>query len=222
MQSLLDFDLSYAQPLLGLDEVGLGCIAGPVVAAGVILPDDYVLKRLLLESGIKDSKRLSSSKRQSALEAIMSSGASVFISSVSAEVVDELGLPVCLDRLYREIISEALNEQRVRTILLDGSRIPNISYTLETVIKGDNKSLSIAAASIVAKEHRDKVMLELSQDPELSKYGWDKNSGYPTKDHLRALESSGPSSNHRMSTKTLRPYRSSRTTPGGRGFLREG
>jgi len=219
MQSLLDFDLSYAQPLLGIDEVGLGCIAGPVVAAGVILPEDYVLKRLLLESGVKDSKRLSTSKRQCALEAIMSSGAAVFISSVTASEVDNLGQAVCLDRLYREIISEALKDNRARTILLDGSRSPNIPYVLKTVVKGDNRSLSIAAASIVAKEHRDQIMLNLSRDPELSKYGWDRNNGYPTRDHIEALSKSGPSSRHRMSTKPLAAYRSSKTTPGGSGFL---
>ena len=221
MQSLLDFDLSYAQPLLGIDEVGLGCIAGPIVAAGVVLPEDYSLKKLLLECGVRDSKRLSASRQQSVLEAIKASGASVFISSASPQEIDHFGLGLCMDRVYRSVITEAFRSSRIRTVLLDGSRTPNISYTLKTIVKGDDKSLAIASASIVAKEYRDKVMLKFGEDPEFAKYGWCKNKGYPTREHLEALRRLGPSAAHRMSTKSLAPYRSSRTTPGGRGLLVE-
>ena len=217
--SLLDFDLSLPQPLLGIDEVGLGCVAGPIVGAGVILPDDYVLQQLLLECGIKDSKRLSPSKRRAALEAIMSSGAAFFISVIPARVIDRLGLSVCIDRMYREVITQALSDRRVQTILLDGSREPSTPYNLKTVVKGDDKSLSIAAASIVAKEHRDKVMFEFSEQDEFRGYGWSKNKGYPTADHVASIKRLGPSSLHRMSTKTLSSYRSSKITPGGKGLL---
>lgn len=217
--SLLDFDLSMPQPLLGIDEVGLGCIAGPIVGAGVILPDDYVLQQLLLECGIKDSKRLSPSKREAALEAIVSSGAAFFISVIPAKDIDRLGLPVCIDRMYREVITQALSDQRVRTILLDGTREPNTPYNLKTVVKGDDRSLSIAAASIVAKEHRDKAMLKFSEEEEFRGYGWSKNKGYPTADHVASIKKLGPSSLHRMSTKTLSSYRSSNMTPGGSGLL---
>ena len=219
MTSLLDFDLSMAQPLLGIDEVGLGCVAGPIVGAGVVLPDDYVLKQLLLDCGVKDSKRLSPSKRESALEAIVSSGASLFISVVSANDIDRFGLPVCIDRMYREVITKSLTNSVVRTILLDGSRRPNTPYSIKTVIKGDDKSLAIAAASIVAKQHRDQLMTKFCEQEEFRGYGWSKNKGYPTADHVDSIRRLGPSSKHRMSTKTLTPYRSSSITPSGRALL---
>ena len=217
--SLLDCDLSMPQPLLGIDEVGLGCVAGPIVGAGVILPDDYVLQQLLLDCGVKDSKRLSPSKREAALEAITSSGAAFFISVIPAADIDRLGLPVCIDRMYREVITLALSDRRVQTILLDGTREPNTPYNLKTVVKGDNRSLSIAAASIVAKQHRDRVMVKFCEQDEFRGYGWSKNKGYPTADHVASIERLGPSSLHRMSTKTLSSYRSSSTTPGGKGLL---
>lgn len=221
-KSLIGFDLDHLQPILGIDEVGLGCVAGPIVAAGVVLPEDLTLKKLLVDSGVKDSKRLTPARRKIALEAIESSGAHIFIASATAQQIDEIGLPACLDRAYRSIISECLQNHRIRTILLDGSRNPRIQYSLKTVVKGDSKSLSIAAASIVAKEHREQMMHSLSDSEEFAKYGWDKNSGYPTKDHLQAIKSHGPSSKHRMSTRPLAAYRSSSTTPGGKGFLNGG
>ncbi len=220
-ESLLDFDLRHLQPLLGMDEVGLGCIAGPIVAAGVVLPDSYGLKEMLVQAGVRDSKRLSYGRREAALKAIQSSGAKIFIASKKAQEIDRLGLGLCLDRMYRSIITAAMAQVGVKTILLDGCRKPVSCYSLTTIVGGDDRSLSIAAASIVAKQHRDALMREGSSRSDIYKYGWDKNKGYPTKEHLIALEGNGPSPQHRMSTKPLRGYLSSKTTPGGSGLLEE-
>jgi len=212
---LLNFDQTLPQPLLGIDEVGLGCIAGPIISAGVILPKDYALKRLLIKSGVRDSKKISPERRSIAFEAIVSSGASCFTSIVCAADIDNLSLNVCVDRTYREIISKALASQRVKTILLDGSRKPRIDYQVKTLIGADDISLAVAAASIVAKHHRDGFMLKLCEDKEFRGYGWSRNKGYPTREHKKALAKLGPTSRHRMSTKSLKRYRTSTTTPLG-------
>lgn len=178
----------------GCDEVGRGCLAGPVVAAAVILPLDY--KHELLT----DSKQLSKLKRERIREDILKDAISYAISEVSHEEVDKinvlkasfLGMHRSLDRL----------NQLPELILVDGNRfIPYKSIPHECIIKGDGKYMSIAAASILAKTYRDDLMEKLSfSHPE---YGWETNVGYPTKQHRKAIEKYGITPYHRKSFRLL-------------------
>jgi len=178
----------------GCDEVGRGCLAGPVVAAAVILPLDY--KHNLLT----DSKKLSKTKRETIKMDILNDAIAYAISEISNDVVDKinvlqaslLGMHKALDQL--NLLPEF--------ILVDGNKfIPYRNIPHQCIIKGDGKYLSIAAASILAKTHRDDLMEKLSNThPE---YGWERNVGYPTKQHRNAIAKYGITPYHRRSFKLL-------------------
>ena len=178
----------------GCDEVGRGCLAGPVVAAAVILPLDY--KHNLLT----DSKKLSKTKRETIKIDILNDAIAYAISEISNDVVDKinvlqaslLGMHKALDQL--NLLPEF--------ILVDGNKfIPYRNIPHQCIIKGDGKYLSIAAASILAKTHRDDLMEKLSNThPE---YGWERNVGYPTKQHRNAIAKYGITPYHRRSFKLL-------------------
>ncbi len=178
----------------GCDEVGRGCLAGPVVAAAVILPLDY--KHNLLT----DSKKLSKTKRETIKIDILNDALGYAISEIPNEVVDKinvlqaslLGMRNALDQL--SLLPEF--------ILVDGNKfIPYRNIPHQCIIKGDGKYLSIAAASILAKTHRDDLMEKLSNThPE---YGWERNVGYPTKQHRNAIAKYGITPYHRRSFKLL-------------------
>lgn len=178
----------------GCDEVGRGCLAGPVVAAAVILPQDYKHKFLT------DSKQLSKKKRELIKKDIINDAVSFAIAEISNEEVDKInvlkasfvGMHRALDQLVK--IPEL--------ILVDGNRfIPYKSIPHQCIIKGDGKYLSIAAASILAKTYRDDLMVRLSElHPE---YGWERNVGYPTKEHRKAIEKHGITPYHRKSFRLL-------------------
>ena len=178
----------------GCDEVGRGCLAGPVVAAAVILPINYKHKLLT------DSKQLSKSKRTSLKEDIIRDAISYAISEVNNEEVDKinvlkasfLGMHRALDQL----------SQIPQLILVDGNRfIPYKGIPHKCVIKGDGKYLSIAAASILAKTYRDELMEKLAKTHQ--EYGWERNVGYPTKQHRAAIEKYGITPYHRKSFRLL-------------------
>ena len=178
----------------GCDEVGRGCLAGPVVAAAVILPLKYEHKLLT------DSKQLSKAKREIIREDILKDAIAYAIAEVHNEEVDRinvlkasfLGMHRALDQLTK--IPEL--------ILVDGNRfIPYKEIPYECIIKGDGKYLSIAAASILAKTYRDELMEKLSISH--PKYGWERNVGYPTKEHRAAIEKNGITPYHRKSFRLL-------------------
>ena len=174
----------------GCDEAGRGCLAGPVYAAAVILPLDF--KNALLN----DSKQLSEKKRYELRPLIEAEAIAWAVGIVSAEEIDRINiLKASFLAMHRAVDQLAVRPEH---LLIDGNRFtpyPDISHT--TVIKGDGKYLSIAAASILAKTYRDDYMDSLSKD--FPCYQWEKNKGYPTKAHREALQINGASVHHRKS-----------------------
>lgn len=178
--------------IAGVDEVGRGPWAGPVVACAAVLdpatfPSD--LARML-----DDSKKLSPKKRAALLPRITAE-AEFAVAEASVQEIDSLNiLQASLLAMRRAV--DALSKPP-DAALVDGNRDPGLSCPVELVVKGDGRSLSIAAASIIAKEHRDKMMAALSADyPE---YGWERNAGYGVKRHQEALALYGPTPHHRRS-----------------------
>lgn len=179
----------------GLDEAGRGCLAGPVVAAAVILPPGTDIP------AIQDSKSLSESKRLEAREQIEDRALAVEIGICSPQEIDQLNiLQAALEAMRRATINLSPSAEY---LLVDGNQwVQNSTWPYETVVKGDATSQSIAAASIIAKTERDDMMRQLAQEhPE---YGWETNVGYPTKQHYEAIEAHGVTSFHRQSFKLHR------------------
>jgi ribonuclease HII len=179
--------------IAGVDEVGRGPLAGPVTAAAVILTPECI------PEGLNDSKKLSPKKRQAVEQAIFDNGV-VAIAHATVEEIDSLNI-LRASHLAMERAVAALDPQP-DYLLIDGNMIPNgLQILAEAVVKGDGKSLSIAAASIVAKEARDRIMVDLAQ--QFPGYGWEKNAGYPSKQHRMALEELGVTPHHRRSFKPV-------------------
>lgn len=175
--------------ICGIDEVGRGPLAGPVVAAAVILPKDCSILYL------NDSKQLSEQKREELYDIIMEQAVSVGIGVVSHERIDEINI---LQATY-EAMRQAVGKLSVTPDLLlnDAVTIPELSMKQVPIIKGDAKSISIAAASIVAKVTRDRMMVEL--DKFYPEYGFAGNKGYGSAVHIQALKEVGPCKIHRRS-----------------------
>ena len=173
----------------GVDEVGRGPLAGPVTAAAVILDPSNI------PQGLNDSKKLSAKRRENLYDLILKS-ATVAVAHVSVEEIDRINILQASLLAMRNAVA-ALNPQPAH-LLIDGNRVPDpINIPAQPIVKGDGKSLSIAAASIVAKTVRDRLMVELSlQNPG---YGWEKNAGYPSKQHILALQRLGVTPLHRRS-----------------------
>lgn len=183
------------QCIAGLDEAGRGCLAGPVVAAAVIMPRDVDIP------AIQDSKKLSETKRNDARTQIEEQAVAIEVGICSPEEIDEINiLHASLEAMRRAANNLA---PAAEYLLVDGNRwIENSAWPYETVVKGDATSQSIAAASIIAKTERDAMMRALSEEhPE---YGWDSNVGYPTQQHYAAIEEHGVTSFHRQSFKLHR------------------
>ena len=190
--SLLEFDAEFSRPLAGVDEVGRGPLAGPVVAAAVILDFSNIPK------GINDSKKISKIKRENINKEIINSS-TISIGQASVVEIDKINiLQASLLAMQR-----AVNGLRItpKIVLVDGNNAPLVNIKTETIIKGDNHSLSIAAASIVAKVFRDKLMKNYSS--QYPGYLWEKNSGYGTKEHLEAIKRLGVTPIHRTSFKPI-------------------
>jgi ribonuclease HII len=178
----------------GCDEVGRGCIAGPVVAAAVILPTEY------FNNSIIDSKKLSPKKREEVGKEIIGNAIAWSVSEVSNNTIDKINI------LNASILAmhRALDKLKVRPefIIVDGNKFkPYKNVKHECIIKGDNKFQNIAAASIIAKNYRDDLMKNLSQ--KFDKYSWESNFGYPTKKHRDSIKKHGVTEYHRKSFKLL-------------------
>jgi len=178
--------------VVGVDEVGRGPLAGPVVAAAVRLDPDNI------PDGLNDSKQLSA-KRRAAITALINQTADVSIAEASIEEIDRLNiLHASLLAMERAVLNLP---KHADYILIDGNKTPSaLKGRATTLVKGDTRSLSIAAASIVAKTWRDRLMVDLAQQH--PGYGWDHNAGYPTPEHLEALRNLGVTPHHR---RTFRP-----------------
>lgn len=196
-----DFSLEQAltgQTVAGLDEVGRGPLAGPVVAAAVIWPD-YKAQHACF-SQIRDSKKLSAKQRET-LNNFIKTNSFWAIASASVMEIDSLNI------LQASLLAMARAVSALPTtpthLLIDGTqRLKNIPLPQTCVIGGDDKSLSIAAAAIIAKVARDELMLQLAA--EYPAYGWATNAGYGSAAHLKALQEWGPTPHHRLSFAPVR------------------
>ncbi len=174
----------------GVDEAGRGPLAGPVCAAAVILPDGLYIE------GLNDSKKLTEKKREALFPLIKEQAIAYSIAFASVEEIEEVNI---LNATYLAM-NRAINglSQKADFALIDGNRVPNeIKIPCQTVIKGDALSCSIAAASVLAKVTRDRMMCELP--PEYDIYNFKKHKGYGTKEHTDLIKQYGPSDIHRLS-----------------------
>jgi len=188
------------QVIAGVDEVGRGCLAGPVVVASVSFSYDQWAKSDSFLTGITDSKKLSAKKREEFFKVITNEAKAYSIQSLNARQVDELNI-LRASLLGAQYAVEQLQiklDHSLEFVLMDGPYpIPQITVKQRPVISGDQISKSIAAASIIAKITRDRLMDQ--QAEEFPEYGFEKNKGYGTSQHLAALEKFGPTRIHRLS-----------------------
>lgn len=192
MNSLREFDETYEGTVLGVDEAGRGPLAGAVVAGAVIIPEYF--SEL---DEINDSKKLTEKKREKLFEIIMEK-CIVGIGISDEKEIDEINILNATFSAMRKAISQVSGKAKFDVVLVDGNhKIKGYMGKQEEVIKGDAKSLSIAAASIVAKVTRDRMMLEV--DKEFPEYGFAKHKGYGTKLHREILLEKGPCKYHRKS-----------------------
>ena len=178
----------------GTDEAGRGCLAGPVTAAAVILPDDFKLPAL------NDSKKLTHKQREALRPIIEEKALSYAVCHVWMEEIDKINiLNASITAMQRAI---AKLDPKPEFIAVDGNRFKAVEdIPHECVIKGDGRYLHIAAASVLAKTYRDDIMLELHEKH--PQYAWDANKGYPTQAHRAAIKELGSTPFHRMSFKLL-------------------
>ena len=173
--------------LCGIDEVGRGPLAGPVVACAVILPKDCDILWL------NDSKKLTAKKREELYDVILEGAVAVGIGMASPERIDEINILQATYEAMREAVSKLSREPDL--LLNDAVTIPEMTIMQVPIIKGDAKSVSIAAASILAKVTRDRLMIEY--DKILPEYGFAGHKGYGSKEHIAAIQKYGPSPIHR-------------------------
>ena len=180
----------------GVDEAGRGPLAGPVFAAAVILPKDTIIE------GVNDSKKLSEKKRESLFDIIKEKALAYSIASASEEEIDQINI---LQATFLAM-NRAIDNLSVKAdfALIDGNRMPEISIDAKTIIKGDSLSMSIAAASILAKVSRDRFMKQISEKYPV--YHFEKHKGYGTALHRKLILEHGPCEIHRKSflTKILK------------------
>ncbi|MBP5667720.1 MAG: ribonuclease HII [Salinivirgaceae bacterium] len=191
---MLELNFSGLANEAGCDEAGRGCLAGPVFAAAVILPPDFSNDKL------NDSKQLTEKQRYQLRDVIMREAAAYAVAKLDAPQIDEINI------LNASIKSMhlALDQLKVRPefIIVDGNRFnPYNGIKYQTIVKGDGKYLSIAAASVLAKTFRDDFMVQI--DKEFPQYNWAKNKGYPTVDHRAAIAQYGATPYHRRSFRLL-------------------
>jgi len=188
-----EFEATAPQPVCGVDEVGRGPWAGPVMAAAVIL------NPLNIPAGLNDSKKLTASRRETLFAEIMAS-ATVSIGAASVQEIDRINiLQATFLAMKRAVDGLAVRPQLA---LIDGNKIPpKLPCPAQAIVKGDARSLSIAAASIIAKVTRDRLMCDLSAT--FPGYGWETNMGYGTKAHQAGLARLGVTPHHRVSFKPI-------------------
>ena len=173
----------------GVDEAGRGPLAGPVCAAAVILPENTII------DGVNDSKKLSEKKREALFDVIKSSARSYCIAYATVEEIESMNI-LNATMLAMKRAVEGL-DVKADYAMIDGNRLPDLKIDSEFIIKGDAKSMSIAAASILAKVSRDRLLCEYAK--EYPEYQFDKHKGYGTKAHIEALKKYGPTPIHRKS-----------------------
>ena len=192
-----DYEKQHIGLIAGTDEAGRGPWVGPVVAAAVCFPDLKIAEELA--SQLNDSKKLSAKKREKLFDMIYQSGAFIGVGQASAEEIDKINILqasfLAMRRALEQIESDG---HKIDFVLIDGNRHPrDWKWPSQEIIKGDALSLSISAASIIAKVTRDRLMCVLAE--EYPGYGWEKNAGYGTAEHIAALKEKGITPYHRKS-----------------------
>ena len=188
-----DFEAQAPHPVCGVDEVGRGPWAGPVVAAAVILDPAHI------PAGMNDSKKLTAARRELLFEAI-SAAAVVSIGAASVTEIDRINILQASFLAMRRAVAGLPTPPAFA--LIDGNKIPpGLPCAAQAIIKGDGRAFSIAAASIIAKVTRDRLMCDLSAT--YPGYGWETNMGYPSKNHRLALQNLGVTPHHRRTFKPV-------------------
>lgn len=172
----------------GVDEAGRGPLAGPVCAAAVILPQGHIIE------GVNDSKKLSEKKREALFDIIKEQAVAYSIALVDEKIIDQINIREATKLAMKQAV-EGL-KTKADFVMVDGNMLPEISVDAQFIIKGDAKSMSIAAASILAKVTRDSFMLETAK--KYPQYQFEKHKGYGTKLHYEMLNQFGPSEIHRQ------------------------
>ena len=179
----------------GLDEVGRGTLAGPVAAGAVILPKKPRRKVFKL---VRDSKQMSAPQRDEAYDLIVKSARSCAVGWADASEIDRYGIVPSVRLAMRRALGRL--DERAQHLLIDALALPSTNLPQTSIVRGDSKSLSIAAASVIAKVERDRFMIDLAES--YPGYGFESHKGYGTQQHLEAIRELGPSPAHRM---TFRP-----------------
>ena len=187
--------------IAGVDEVGRGPLVGPVVAACVVLPQEFSL------DGLTDSKKLSEKKREFFFDEIKRQALGIGIGIISEKVIDEVNIYEATKLAMKEAVEECKNNCKVQHILIDAMPL-ELDIPTTSIIKGDLKSITISAASVIAKVTRDRMLDEL--DEKYPMYDFKKNKGYPTKKHVAAIEEYGIIDEHRKSYGPVKKYLESR------------
>lgn len=189
LAEMLEFDRSRLASgmIAGVDEAGRGPLAGPVTAAAVVLPEDAVI------DGLNDSKKLSEKRREELFDVIRDKALAYAVYSVDEKRIDEINILQATFEAMRGAVGAL--DVIPDLVLVDGNRSPGLELPCETVVKGDSKSMSIAAASILAKVTRDRYMRRIAEI--YPGYGFEKHKGYGTKAHYEAIERLGICDIHR-------------------------
>jgi ribonuclease HII len=197
------FDSFYPWPRLGMDEVGTGCVAGPVCTAGVVLRKDPAVPLVLQEAGLRDSKEMTPYTRNRVFELMNTEDLCDFAVVHFVYPPNVQPMKGALDVMFNRIAASFRRQYGMRgTMMLDGDPRKGLDYKVTTIQKGDTKSLSIAAASVAAKVSRDRYMTKIAE--EYPEYGFDNHKGYLTRTHRDALEAHGPCDIHRLWVKPIR------------------
>ena len=186
--ALYEEDINY---IGGVDEVGRGPLIGPVVACCCVLPKDFKLE------GLNDSKKLSEKKREAYAPYIKEHAIAYALGIVSPEEIDEINIYEASRKAMMIAISEVRKQIDLQHVLVDAMPLPDLDINSTSIIKGDSKSISIAAASVIAKVTRDEMMIEL--DKKYPDYGFKDHKGYPTKKHIEAINKYGLIDGYRKS-----------------------
>jgi len=181
--------------LVGVDEAGRGPLAGPVVAAAVVFPAGSALME-----GVRDSKTLSAPRRQALAVQIRAAALAVGVAAASVREIDRLNIRVAtalaMHRAVRRLLALVPASPRPR-LLVDGLPVPELGFEHEALVDGDAHCQSVAAAGIIAKTVRDRLMRQLAERH--AGYGWERNAGYGSAEHLAAIQIHGPTAHHRRS-----------------------
>lgn len=183
--------------IAGVDEVGRGPLVGPVVAACVVLPEKFFL------DGLTDSKKLSEKKREFFFDEIKKQAIGIGIGIISEKIIDEINIYEATKLAMKDAINDCINNCKIEHVLIDAMPL-DLDIPTTSIIKGDLKSITISAASVIAKVTRDRMLDDL--DKKYPMYEFKNNKGYPTKKHIEAIEKYGIIAEHRKSYGPVKKY----------------